>query len=315
MKIVSIIIPLHNAEAYILETLKSCFEQIYTNIEVIVVENGSSDNSWEFLNTIADTRLQCYQIDIANASAARNFGYKKATGDYIMFLDADDIVSKTKINKQLRVLENLEEGWIASCAWGKFTNTIEQASFIQQDTWRIKDPVQWCITSWNGGGMMIPGCWLIPKPIIEKAGLWNETLTLHDDGEFMCRVLLASQGNVFVENAWVYYRQVSNSLSRKNQSYKAAKSTLDVCESYRKHVLPLEDSSIVRQALAYNYRRFMYEFHPNHKDLLDLAKQSFQTLGVKNTPLIGGENFKKLSKIVGFYNALSLRESFNNVMK
>lgn len=315
MKIVSIIIPLHNAEAYILETLKSCFEQIYTNIEVIVVENGSSDNSWEFLNTIADTRLQCYQIDIANASAARNFGYKKATGDYIMFLDADDIVSKTKIDKQLRVLENLEEGWIASCAWGKFTNTIDQASFIQQDTWRIKDPVQWCITSWNGGGMMIPGCWLIPKPIIEKAGLWNETLTLHDDGEFMCRVLLASQGNVFVENAWVYYRQVSNSLSRKNQSYKAAKSTLDVCESYRKHVLPLEDSPIVRQALAYNYRRFMYEFHPNHKDLLDLAKQSFQTLGVKNTPLIGGENFKKLSKIVGFYNALSLRESFNNVMK
>ena len=315
MKIVSIIIPLHNAEAYILETLKSCFEQIYTNIEVIVVENGSSDNSWEFLNTIADTRLQCYQIDIANASAARNFGYKKATGDYIMFLDADDIVSKTKIDKQLRVLENLEEGWIASCAWGKFTNTIEQASFIQQDTWRIKDPLQWCITSWNGGGMMIPGCWLIPKPIIEKAGLWNETLTLHDDGEFMCRVLLASQGNVFVENAWVYYRQVSNSLSRKNQSYKAAKSTLDVCESYRKHVLPSEDSPIVRQALAYNYRRFMYEFHPKHKDLLDLAKQSFQTLGVKNTPLIGGENFKKLSKIVGFYNALSLRESFNNVMK
>tara|TARA_B100000795_G_scaffold247608_1_gene213928 strand:+ start:2169 stop:3116 length:948 start_codon:yes stop_codon:yes gene_type:complete len=315
MKIVSIIIPLHNAEAYILETLKSCFEQIYTNIEVIVVENGSSDNSWEFLNTIADTRLQCYQIDIANASAARNFGYKKATGDYIMFLDADDIVSKTKIDKQLRVLENLEEGWIASCAWGKFTNTIEQASFIQQDTWRIKDPVQWCITSWNGGGMMIPGCWLIPKPIIEKAGLWNETLTLHDDGEFMCRVLLASQGNVFVENAWVYYRQVSNSLSRKNQSYKAAKSTLDVCESYRKHVLPLEDSPIVRQALAYNYRRFMYEFHPNHKDLLHQAKQSIQTLGVKNTPLIGGENFKKLSKIVGFYNALSLRESFNNVMK
>lgn len=315
MKIVSIIIPLHNAEAYILETLKSCFEQIYTNIEVIVVENGSSDNSWEFLNTIADTRLQCYQIDIANASAARNFGYKKATGDYIMFLDADDIVSKTKIDKQLRVLENLEEGWIASCAWGKFTNSIEQACFIQQDTWRIKDPVQWCITSWNGGGMMIPGCWLIPKPIIEKAGLWNETLTLHDDGEFMCRVLLASQGNVFVENAWVYYRQVSNSLSRKNQSYKAAKSTLDVCESYRKHVLPLEDSPIVRQALAYNYRRFMYEFHPKHKDLLDLAKQSIQTLGVKNTPLIGGENFKKLSKIVGFYNALSLRESFNNVMK
>ena len=59
----------------------------------------------------------------------------------------------------------------------------------------------------------------------------------------------------------------------------------------------------------------MYEFHPKHKDLLQQARQSIQTLDVKNLPLIGGENFKKLTKIVGFYNALSLRDSFKKVMK
>ena len=84
---------------------------------------------------------------------------------------------------------------------------------------------------------------------------------------------------------------------------------------YKKQVLFVKDSPKVRQALAYNYRRFMYEFHPKHKDLLQQARQSIQTLDVKNLPLIGGENFKKLTKIVGFYNALSLRESFKKVMK
>lgn len=313
MKIVSIIIPLHNAEAYILETLKSCFEQIYTNIEVIVVENGSSDNSWEFLNTIADTRLQCYQIDIANASAARNFGYKKATGDYIMFLDADDIVSKTKINKQLRVLENLEEGWIASCAWGKFTNSIEQACFIQQDTWRIKDPVQWCITSWNGGGMMIPGCWLIPKAVIEKAGLWNENLSLHDDGEFMCRVLLASKGNMFVENTVVYYRQQSSSLSRDHTSKKAAESALLVYKSYKKEILKFQDSKLTRQALARNFSRFIYEYYPAHAQLIKESYSEINELGVK-PPLVGSTFFKLIQRILGFTLAIGLTSIKRNLI-
>ena len=313
MKIVSIIIPLHNAEAYILETLKSCFEQIYTNIEVIVVENGSSDNSWEFLNTIADTRLQCYQIDIANASAARNFGYKKATGDYIMFLDADDIVSKTKINKQLRVLENLEEGWIASCAWGKFTNTIKQASFIQQDTWRIKDPLQWCITSWNGGGMMIPGCWLIPKSIIDKAGLWDERLSLHDDGEFMCRVLLASKGNVFVENTVVYYRQQSSSLSRDYTSKKAAGSALLVYKSYKQQILKFQDSKLTRRALVRNFSRFIYEYYPAHAQLIKEAYCEINELGVK-PPLVGSTFFKLIQRIVGFKLAIGLTSIKRNLI-
>ena len=308
MKIVSIIIPLHNAEAYILETLKSCFEQIYTNIEVIVVENGSSDNSWEFLNTIADTRLQCYQIDIANASAARNFGYLKSVGDYIMFLDADDVISKHKIELQMEALIKAPEGFIASCPWGKFSNIIHEAVFKEQLVWRVKDPVDWCTTSWNGGGMMIPGCWFLPKTLILKAGLWNEDLTLNDDGEFMCRVLLASKGNVFVDKARVYYRQVSNSLSKNNTSFKAANSLLTSFELYEKHVLQKDNSLRVKKSLATNYLTFIYEYYPKFSDLTNIAKARFGNLGIDVLPLVGGNNFKKISKMFGFYNALRIRQ-------
>ena len=312
---VSIIIPLYNSEAYIAQTIDSCLAQTHDNIEIIVVENGSKDQGYQIVKSVDDKRLSVFQISTPNAAAARNYGYQKAKGAYIVFLDADDVMASNKIELQLKALSAKPEGWVASCAWAKFKTNTKEAVIKPQKVWAIQNPIDWCLQSWMGEGMMIPGCWLIPKPIIDKAGLWDERLSLHDDGEFMCRVLLASKGNVFVENTVVYYRQLASSLSRQNQSYRAAKSALEVCESYRKQVLFVKDSPKVRQALAYNYRRFMYEFHPKQKDLLQQARQSIQTLDVKNLPLIGGENFKKLTKIVGFYNALSLRESFKKVMK
>ena len=312
---VSIIIPLYNSEAYIAQTIDSCLAQTHRDIEIIVAENGSTDKSYQIVKSIDDKRLSVFQILKSNAAAARNYGYHKATGTYIIFLDADDVMASNKIELQLKALSKKPKGWIASCAWAKFKINTKDAVISPQKVWAIQNPIDWCLQSWMGEGMMIPGCWLIPKPIIDKAGLWDERLSLHDDGEFMCRVLLASKGNVFVENTVVYYRQVASSLSRQNQSYRAAKSALEVCESYRKQVLFVKDGPRVRQALVNNYRRFMYEFHPKHKDLLQQARQSIQTLDVKNLPLIGGENFKKLTKIVGFYNALSLRDSFKKVMK
>ena len=312
---VSIIIPLYNSEAYIAQTIDSCLAQTHDNIEIIVIENGSTDQGYQVVKSIDDKRLSVFQITTPNAAAARNYGFQKATGTYVMFLDADDVMAPNKIELQLKALSKKPKGFIACCAWAKFKTNTKEAVISPQKVWNIQNPIDWCLQSWMGEGMMIPGCWLIPKPIIDKAGLWDERLSLHDDGEFMCRVLLASKGNVFVENTVVYYRQLASSLSRQNQSYRAAKSALNVCESYRKSLLPLYDGPKVRQALAYNYRRFMYEFHPKHKDLLQQARQSIQTLDVKNLPLIGGENFKKLTKIVGFYNALSLRDSFKKVMK
>jgi glycosyltransferase involved in cell wall biosynthesis len=310
---VSIIIPLYNNEDYVAQTIDSCLSQTHHNIEIIVVENGSTDQGYQVVKSIDDKRLSVFQIPTPNAAAARNYGYHKATGTYIIFLDADDVMASNKIELQIKALSAKPKGWIASCAWAKFKTNTKEAIIKPQKVWNIQNPIDWCLQSWMGEGMMALGGWLIPKAVIEKAGHWNENLSLHDDGEFMFRVLLASQGNVFVENTVLYYRQLAISLSRHNQSYRAAKSALEVCESYRKSLLPLYDGPKERQALAYNYKLFMYEFHPKHKDLLQQARQSIQTLDVKNLPLIGGENFKKLTKIVGFHNTLTLRQIIKSV--
>ena len=310
---VSVIIPLHNSKAYIKQTIKSCLAQTHDNIEIIVVENGSTDQGYQIVKSIDDKRLSVFQILKPNAAAARNYGYHKATGAYIVFLDADDVMASNKIELQLKALSAKPEGWVASCAWAKFKTNTKEAVISPQKVWTIQNPIDWCLQSWMGEGMMIPGCWLIPKPIIDKAGLWDERLSLHDDGEFMCRVLLASKGNVFVENTVVYYRQQDNSLSRQHKSKMAAESALLVYKSYQQQILKFQDSKLTRRALARNFSRFVYEYYPAHAQLIKEAYHEINELGVK-PPLVGSPSFKLIQRIVGFKLAIGLTSIKRNLI-
>jgi glycosyltransferase involved in cell wall biosynthesis len=310
---VSIIIPLYNSEAYIAQTIDCCLAQTHDNIEIIVIENGSKDQGYQIVKSIDDKRLSVFQILKPNAAAARNYGYHKATGTCIIFLDADDVMASNKIELQLKALSAKPEGWVASCAWAKFKTNTKEAVISPQKVWAIQNPVDWCLQSWMGEGMMIPGCWLIPKPIIDKAGLWNEKLSLHDDGEFMCRVLLASKGNVFVENTVVYYRQQGNSLSRDHTSKKAAESALLVYKSYLQQILKFQDSKLARRALARNFSRFVYEYYPAHAQLIKEAYREINELGVK-PPLVGSPSFKLIQRIVGFKLAMRLTSIKRNLL-
>ena len=310
---VSIIIPLYNSEAYIAQTIDSCLAQTHDNIEIIVIENGSKDQGYQVVKSIDDKRLSVFQIPTPNAAAARNYGYHKATGTYIIFLDADDVMASNKIELQLKALSKKPEGWIGCCAWAKFKTNTKDAIIKPQKVWAIQNPIDWCLQSWMGEGMMIPGCWLIPKPIIDKAGLWDERLSLHDDGEFMCRVLLASKGNIFVKNTVVYYRQQDNSLSRDHTSKKAAESALLVYKSYQKQILKFQDSKLTRRALARNFSRFIYEYYPAHAQSIKEAYREINELGVK-PPLVGSPSFKLIQRIVGFKLAMRLTSIKRNLI-
>ena len=310
---VSIIIPLYNSEAYIAQTIDSCLGQTHGNIEIIVVENGSTDKSYQVVKSIDDKRLSVFQIPTPNAAAARNYGYQKAIGTYIIFLDADDVMASNKIELQLKALSKKPKGFIACCAWAKFKTNTKEAIITPQKVWNIQNPIDWCLQSWMGEGMMIPGCWLMPKALIEKAGLWDENLSLHDDGEFMCRVLLASKGNVFVENTVVYYRQQDNSLSRDHTSKKAAESALLVYKSYQQQILKFQDSKFARRVLARNFSRFIYEYYPAHAQSIKEAYREINELGVK-PPLVGSTFFKLIQRIVGFKLAIGLTSIKRNLL-
>ncbi len=114
--LVSIIIPVYNAEKYIAQTIKSVLAQTYTNWELIVINDGSTDNSEGIIKRfLVDERIRYYAQKNTGVSIARNNGMTKSNGVYIAFLDADDGMESTNIEKKLNVLDNNRDiDWVFS---------------------------------------------------------------------------------------------------------------------------------------------------------------------------------------------------------
>lgn len=103
---VSIVIPIFNSEMVVMEAVDSCINQTYENIEIIVIDDGSTDGSRLLLNEyILGGQIKYYYQENKERSAARNFGLDVASGDYINFLDSDDVLYRNKIEKEVFFLE------------------------------------------------------------------------------------------------------------------------------------------------------------------------------------------------------------------
>lgn len=105
LPLVSVIIPTYNSAKYLHECLESVFQQSYPRIEIIVVDDGSTDNTKELLSGV-ESRIKHISIQNHGAGVARNFGILAASGKYLAFLDSDDIWHKDKISLQVAALEN-----------------------------------------------------------------------------------------------------------------------------------------------------------------------------------------------------------------
>lgn len=105
--LISIVIPMYNAEAYVIDTINSVLKQSYQGFEIIVVDNCSTDTSRTLVKNIEDSRISLIELDYNSGGPARprNIGIENAKGDYIAFLDADDVWKKNKLESQLLFLK------------------------------------------------------------------------------------------------------------------------------------------------------------------------------------------------------------------
>ncbi len=103
---ISVITPMYNAENYILETINSVLSQTYQNWEMIIIDNCSTDNSVKIVENIHDKRIQLIKLDYNSGGPARprNVGIENSKGDYIAFLDADDVWNLSKLEKQIKFI-------------------------------------------------------------------------------------------------------------------------------------------------------------------------------------------------------------------
>jgi len=307
--LVSIIIPAFNAEKTIIETVQSCLGQTWRNIEVIIIDDGSTDNTILLIRNLHDTRIKLYQQNNKGACAARNLGISYATGTYIQFLDSDDLLSPDKIKNQVELLIKSSPLSIASCAWGRFyKNTVDFKVEKSDLNKNYSNPINWLIESWNGVGMGVCSMWLTPANLIKKAGYWNEELIINQDGEYFARVLLHANEIVFCKRSIVYYR--SGNKESVSQSIFNEIKACSLLKSYQLYTLAISDKSAskdVNKALARNFAGFIYRFDTLYPDLSNIAKEDMDKLKVGNFAPVGGRIFQAMTYFFGFSKALIIR--------
>ena len=299
--LVTIIIPAYNAEKFITDAIESAIGQAEICKEIIVVDDGSTDQTYNIAKKFEGREVRVFTQTNQGAGAARNKGLRESKGKYIQFLDADDLLNGGKIVSQLKVAETQGQEFLYSGKWKLFYGAPEDTAFNRTELWKdFVDPSEWLVVAWTTQVWMHPSSWLVPRHLIEKAGPWDESLSLHDDGEFFCRVLLQSRGVKFCDEAESYYRKgVDGSLSS-ILSEQAVLSHFRICQLYEKHLLGYANTSVNRSACAANYHAFQYTYFPKHSTLRREAKKAVDRLGGSKLRPGGTELFHMLRKFVGW---------------
>jgi glycosyltransferase involved in cell wall biosynthesis len=300
--LVSILIPCYNAEQWLAETIESALAQTWENKEIIIVDDGSTDGSLAIAKSYASQRVKVISQRNQGASTARNTAYSNCTGDYIQYLDADDLLAPDKIEQQVNLLQNFPNT-LAACEWARFYRKPEEAQFIPQTLWQDLDPVDFLIAVWQEHLMMHPAAWLVPRAIAAKAGRWHEELSLNDDGEYFARVVLASQGVRFCWGAKSYYRSGNAGSLSGSKSRKAWESAFLSLKLGTENLLAAQDSLRTRQVCANVFQRFIYEVYPDVPDLRQRAEMRVAELGGSTLEPEGGLMFQLLSTWVGWQMA------------
>lgn len=309
--LVSIIIPVYNKGAVLAETLDSALGQSYPNIELVLVNDGSTDESKAILEAYQSRHPdKIILIDQPNGgvSKATNIGIQASKGEYIQFLDADDILSEDKILKQLKLLENQDSKVMASCEWVNFKEKIKEVSRLPYGVFKDFDSgLELLLRFWDHQEMNQPGVYLTHRNLIEKAGPWDESLTINQDGEFFMRVLLHAKKIKYEVDGKVFYRSPGYNNVSQQKGKEAMDSLLKSIQSYEKSVFQVEDSLKIRTALKKVYLKFIYDIFPEYPELVKKVENLILNLGVIEPTYIGGPKFQKMSKWVGFKNAIRLK--------
>ena len=144
--LVSILIPAYNAERWIADTVRSALAQTWERKEIIIVDDGSQDRTLAIAQQFASKDVAVITQENQGAAATRNEALALSQGDYIQWLDADDLLAADKIWQQMKTLECLGNNRILlSAAWGHFCYRTSAAVFQPTPLWCDLSPVEWFV--------------------------------------------------------------------------------------------------------------------------------------------------------------------------
>ena len=256
--LVSVVIPCFNVEEYITESVQSVINQTYKHIEIICIDNNSTDNTYqilknlkiEFPNLIVDRELK------AGANAARNKGLEIAKGSWIQFLDADDLITPTKIEHQLKLISTASDkvAFVAAASLKMNIHNIEMSSSNIEKNPFIAAFISQC-------GNTCANLW--EKESLLEIGKWDEEIRSSQETNLMLRLVLINKNYIIDVIPLTIIRERLNGQISQSDPIKKWKQYLDIRISY------LDELKILHPK----------EYNNNIQKLLDFLMISVLSLG------------------------------------
>lgn len=321
--LVSVIIPAYNAEKYIRETLGSVLSQSWPALEAFVVDDGSSDNTVAVAREYESDRIRVIAKHNSGACAARNRGLEMSRGKYLQFLDADDVISDDKIEKQVEVLEN-HPGFLGVSPTVHFMNGQDyrrmeprEESFWIHDT---DDPAEFLTRLYGGDGerwMVQTSAWLTPRTVAETIGPWDERLLLDQDGEYFARAVLASKG-IRTTGGINYYRRftLGGNISAKANKVENLRSALLALNLKSEYLGAHTRSDRYLQAMATLYQEIAINAYPRFPELVAACEAAVRQTGKQPViPVLGGKVIEVTRRLFGWKAAKRLRSRIHELIR
>ena len=314
--LVSVIIPVYNASNFIIECLISVQKQTFKNLQVIVVNDGSTDSSLDLIQNFIknDARFELVNQENKGCSAAKNKGLEFVKGDFVQYLDADDVLSSDKIENQIIALENNFNS-IAVCKTIIFQHKLNDTAIEIDSDLIMKggSGEEFLLRLWGIDGkmgMVQPNAYLIPTDVIKSSGYWNEDISNSpaEDGEYFTRILLNTNNVIFTKGI-NYYRKIKNISSvSKGATFENAIDLFKTIKLSFQHYFLINNSSIVLQLYAIHLTNCAYQFGNQYPELFDMIEFEFNKFNIKGYRVFGHTLFSFFARIIGFKNAMLFRK-------
>ncbi len=285
--LVSIIIPAYNQGHYLGEAIQSCINQTYENIEIIVVDDGSTDNTREVVNSFSNSNIHYIYKNNGGLSSARNAGIIASSGEFLTFLDSDDMFLPDKLTLLLREFETDPElGFVAGHAL-----LMDQHSKILPNKFEtnLPSPIHNLIL----GNPFHVGSVLIKKHWQEKIGYFDESLRSYEDWDFWLRLAVAGCQMAVIPVAVSRYRFHTGQMTRNGQQM--TKANLAVLDKFFSNP-DLEEDWVKMKPQAYAHAHLRAAAHGYLSSDFGFAQDHLRN-ALKLDPKLSENGYHKLKNI------------------
>jgi glycosyltransferase involved in cell wall biosynthesis len=199
---VSVVIPTYNSAQFLEEAIKSVLQQTYSDLDLVVVDDGSTDNTRRVVETFTDTRLRYAYQSNRGRSAARNLGLEISQGDYVAFLDADDFFLPDKLKIQVDLLDR--DPSLGLVAAGHLEVDARGEPLRRLEPWRWRPTLT--LESWFLGNPLQIQSVLVRRVWLERAGGFDQTFHYAEDWDLWLRLALLGCRMAWSEDVHSAYR-------------------------------------------------------------------------------------------------------------